>query len=115
MPHLVQTGPGKVTALWGAALIRGADGKMRALHVGDEIQPGDVILTTQNGIVQIEVAPDAGTRTAKPAPAGDDIDRVIAGLDQSQGDVAPAAGLAGGGGGGSLDEGLRVGRIGESI
>ena len=49
MPTLIQTTHGKVIAMQGSALIRGADGKMRALHVGDIVERGDVILTTQNG------------------------------------------------------------------
>src|SRR6266850_7279022 len=74
MPTIVQTASGRVSGLWGSALIRGADGKMHALKMGDVVHRGDVILTTQNGIVQL--TPEE-TITAKTAPAGDDIDRVI--------------------------------------
>ena len=66
MPTLLHTTHGKVTGLWGAALIRSANGKMRALKVGDIVERGDVILTTQDGIVQM--APEKGTRLAT-APA----------------------------------------------
>src|SRR5438876_976636 len=62
MPTLLQTTHGRVTALWGSALIRGADGKMHALKVGDIVNRGDVILTTQDGIV--ELAPERGTAVA---------------------------------------------------
>ena len=90
MPTLAHSGSGKVTALWGTALIRGADGKMRLLKVGDTVRQGDVILTTQDGIVQIDTAD--GTRAlatgTREAPV-DEIDRVITGLNQGDADVAP--------------------------
>jgi VCBS repeat-containing protein len=115
MPTIAQSGPGIVTALWGKALIRGADGKMRVLKVGDAVQPGDLILTTQDGIVQIHPVDDPrAIAAAKPAAGGDEIDRVIAGLNEGDAQVAPAAGVAGGGDG-SLDAGLRVERIAEGL
>ena len=66
MPTIAQTVQGRVTALWGSALIRGADGKMHALKVGDLVHRGDVILTTQDGIVQL--APEQAPEVAKAAP-----------------------------------------------
>ena len=57
MPTLLQTSHGKVTGIWGSALLRGADGQMRALKIGDEVHRGDVILTTQDGIVQLTLDP----------------------------------------------------------
>jgi VCBS repeat-containing protein len=112
MPTIVQTTQGVVTGLWGSALIRSADGRMRALRMGDAVRKGDVILTTQDGIVQLTPDEPANVRSAaKPA---DDIDRVITGLNQNQPIEAPAAGLAGGDGGG-LEPGLRVDRINESV
>ncbi len=114
MPTIAQSGPGVVTALWGKALIRGADGKMRVLKVGDPVHTGDVILTTQDGIVQIHPADDPRTlAVARPAAGSAEIDRVIAGLNEGDAQVAPAAGLAGGGG--SLEAGLRVARIAEGL
>jgi len=53
MPTIVQTVQGRVTGLWGHALVRGADGKTRALKLDDLVVRGDVILTTQDGIVQL--------------------------------------------------------------
>ncbi|WP_395690903.1 tandem-95 repeat protein [Piscinibacter sp.] len=99
-------------------MIRGADGKLRLLKVGDIVRKGDQILTTQDGIVQI--ANGDGTVQAaqakKPAaaPAGDEVERAIGELDRGDRDAAPAAGLAGGGDG-SLQEGYRVERIGEAL
>ncbi|MEO8281335.1 MAG: hypothetical protein ABI564_16665, partial [Ideonella sp.] len=91
MPTMIQTVSGTVTGLWGKAMIRGKDGKMHPLQVGDLVVKGDVILTSQDGIVQLN--PDQVVPIAKK----DDVD------------IEPAAG-----GGGSLLEGLRVGRIAEA-
>ncbi len=78
MPTMIQTVSGKVTGLWGKAMIRGADGKMRPLNIGDFVVKGDVILTSQDGIVQL---------TPDQVPT-----RVIAGnLDDLE---APGAGAA---------------------
>ena len=118
MPVIARSPEGQVTSLWGTALIRGADGKLRMLKVGDIVRQGDQILTTQDGIVQIANgdAPDAPVQAAdaKKAPEGDEIDRVITGLNTGDREVAPAAGLAGGGDG-SLEAGLRVDRINEGV
>ena len=121
MPTIVQTQHGKVSALWGAALIRTPDGHVRALQVGDVVNKGDMLLTTQDGIVRLDdldspmitmaAAPALPTAVATPPVA--DIDRVIAELNQPDTETAPAAGLTGGGGGG-LTPGLRVDRISES-
>ena len=107
MPILIQTTHGKVIAMQGSALIRGADGKMRALHVGDIVERGDVILTTQNGIV--EMKPEAGPNVAA-TPVANDIDRVITGLNEDNPATATAATLAGDGAG-DLSPGLRVDRV----
>ena len=37
MPTMIQTVSGRVTGLWGKAMIRGADGKMRPLKMGDHV------------------------------------------------------------------------------
>ncbi|MEK8033714.1 Ig-like domain-containing protein [Ideonella sp. DXS29W] len=96
---------GKVMGVWGAALLRDADGHIHPLKVGHVVAPGEMVLTAQDGIVQIAAA-------KTPAPA--DIERVIAEVDQGQADAAPAAGLQGGDGG-DLQPGLRVDRISESV
>ena len=92
MPTMIQTVSGKVTGLWGKAMIKGADGKMRPLQLGDYVVKGDIILTTQDGIVQL--TPDAVV-----VKAPDEIE------------IEPAAGRTAG----ALAEGLRVGRITEEL
>ncbi|OYY61930.1 MAG: hypothetical protein B7Y51_09365, partial [Burkholderiales bacterium 28-67-8] len=114
MPTITHTPLGKVAAIWGSALIRDANGKMRVLKVDDEVKNGDVILTTQGGFVRInETEPAVAAAAVKPA-AGSDVDRVIAGLNDGELDIAPGAGLRGGDGGEFLP-GLRVDRISESV
>ena len=93
MPTMIQTVSGTVTGLWGKAMIRGADGKMRPLQIGDLVVKGDVILTSQDGIVQLN--PDAVVRRE-------------AARRRRRSSRRPA-------GGGSLLEGLRVGRISEGV
>ena len=93
MPTIVQTVSGKVTGLWGTAQVRSADGKMRPLKLGDIVRKGDVILTAQDGLVQL--TPDADTAAApatKAAEAGAEIDRVITQLNQNDPKAATAAG-----------------------
>ena len=120
MPTIVQTFQGKVSGIWGTAHMRGADGKMHLLKLGDLVHQGDVILTTQNGIVQLDSDASAplpasvakATQTAQP----DDIDRVINALNTDPtAQDATAAGVTGGDGAGDLSPGLRVDRIAESI
>ncbi len=113
MPTLIQTVQGTVSAVWGSALIRGADGKLRPLKVGDPVHQGDVILTSADGIV--EVTPVDEALLARPQPAQpSDLDRAIAQLNEDDPKAAPAAGLQADGGG-ELTPGLRVDRISESI
>ncbi|HEY9066369.1 MAG TPA: Ig-like domain-containing protein, partial [Burkholderiaceae bacterium] len=119
MPTIIQTFQGRVTGLWGHASIRGADGKMHALKLGDMVHQGDVILTSQDGIVRLAPTGDetaVAAAATKPQPAGgDEIDRVISALNQSDPQAAPAAGLVGGDGAGDLTPGLRVDRINEGV
>ncbi|MES2990956.1 MAG: Ig-like domain-containing protein, partial [Pseudomonadota bacterium] len=115
MPTIVQTFQGRVTGLWGTALMRGKDGRMHRLAVGDLVQRGDVILTSADGIVQL--SPDDGEAVARPeaaAPAPD-LERVISGLNETDPTGATAAGLFGTDGGGDLLPGLRVARITEAV
>ena len=112
MPTIVQTVSGKITGLWGAAMVRGADGKMHALKVGDIVHKGDVILTAQNGIVQLSPDDTPAPRKAPgAASATADIDRVISEINDNDPKAAPAAGAAEG----ALSEGLRVGRVVENV
>ena len=89
---------GKVVGIWGYAIVRTPEGEIRELHVGDVVRKGHVILTTQKGIVQLEVD---GSRFAR-LPERD------APLE------APGAGLSGGEDG-ALDPGLRIDRVIEVV
>jgi VCBS repeat-containing protein len=101
---------GKVVGVWGDAHIRLLDGEIRPLHVGDVVKKGEVVLTAQDGIIQIEAAPHHF------AAAPTDVDTVISQVDRGQIDVEPAAGPSTAGGApGSLGEGLRVGRDAEAV
>ncbi|WP_140627733.1 immunoglobulin-like domain-containing protein [Methylibium rhizosphaerae] len=126
MPTLAHVPHGKITALWGTAFVRSPNGKMRLLKLGDVVNRGDVILTSQDGIVQIsgEDGEPRAPRLAlvqaegaepKAAPVPDDIEQVIQALNSNDPSVAPAAGVAGGGEGGELSPGLRVDRVIEVV
>ena len=59
--HLIERGyvpvrqiAGKVVGVWGDAHIRHLDGTVTPLHVGDVVKKGEVVLTAQDGIVQLE-------------------------------------------------------------
>ncbi|MED5620099.1 immunoglobulin-like domain-containing protein [Ideonella sp. BN130291] len=116
MPILLQTIKGTVTGLWGVAQVKGADGVVRMLKLGDVVHKGEAILTSQDGIVQL-TPEDEGTAVAvaaKPAVPGTDLDETIAQIERGDQQAVPAAGLAADGGGG-LTPGLRVDRITESV
>lgn len=66
---------GHVVALLGKAVARGADGKLRMLTVGDWVADDEVILTAQNGYVQLATGPVASTATLASLASGGD--RVI--------------------------------------
>ncbi len=134
MPTIHLTAQGKVTGLWGHAIIKGADGRAHPLKLGDIVRRGDVILTTQDGIVELTsdgsaapvviapasaaVASTVPVEATPAAPAASaargEIDPVIEKLAQNDADAVTAAGLAGGDGGEFLP-GLRVDRISESL
>src|SRR5688572_29631013 len=111
MPMIHKTEFGMVVAIWGQAWIRDANGHFRALKLGDAVNKGDVVLTTQDSIVQLAPAeaPREDITTAK-ADAPTEADRVIADLEKGDAKAAPAAGLIGGDGG-DLQPGFRVERI----
>ncbi|MEY4747903.1 MAG: hypothetical protein RIQ60_117 [Pseudomonadota bacterium] len=96
---------GKVMDVWGDALIRTPDGGIRQLHAGDQITKGDVILTAQNGIVQMEAD---GSRFARQ-PFGSDPQGPMAQV-QANDAMNPSPGL-GSDDLGSLADGLRIGRV----
>ena len=102
---------GKVVGIWGDAHIRLLNGDVVPLHVGDVVHKGEVVLTAQDGIIQIE----ASRTLLADGTAGDAVERLISQLNQGDADVVPAAGPNSGGAAGSLGEGLRVGRDAESV
>jgi VCBS repeat-containing protein len=96
---------GKVVGLWGEAIVRTAEGEVHPLKVGDIVKKGDVVLTSQDGIVQLE-GPDA-------VASDDNINRVIS---EFNGDHDPtAAGPTAPTEGDALLPGLRVDRVVELV
>ncbi|MBP7914831.1 MAG: tandem-95 repeat protein, partial [Vitreoscilla sp.] len=96
---------GKVVGTWGDVMVRDAEGHVRSLNAGDVVEKGDVVLTGQNGIVQIE----SERTTAAPS----ELERVIAEVAAGTPETAPAAGAQGGDG--SMQPGLRVDRVAEDV
>ncbi|MFY9478165.1 MAG: Ig-like domain-containing protein [Aquabacterium sp.] len=111
MPILSKSPSGVVTGLWGSAFVKLPNGKLKPLQMGDQVKPGEQIITTQDGIVQI-TNPKGKVAEVKPVAPVTDLDRDIAALES--GEEATAAGLTGGGEGG-LTPGLRVDRVSESV
>ncbi|HET7868354.1 MAG TPA: Ig-like domain-containing protein, partial [Burkholderiaceae bacterium] len=105
---------GRVVGLWGTATVRTPEGLQRALKVGDLVQKGDVIATTQDGIVQIEPDGEPVQPQVRSEATSSEIDRVITDLDQPDNEVAPTAVLDSGNGDG-LAAGVRVDRIFEVV
>ena len=90
---------GTVVGIWGEAVVRLPDGTVRELKVGEMVRKGYVILTSQKGIVQLEVEGDRLARIPD--------DREMANLNTG-------AGLAGGEDG-SLNDPERAGRLIEVV
>ncbi len=111
MPILSKSPSGTVTGLWGSAFVKLPNGKLKPLQMGDQVKPGEQIITTQDGIVQI-TNPKGKVAEVKPVAPVTELDRDIAALES--GEEATAAGLTGGGEGG-LTPGLRVDRVTESV
>jgi Cadherin-like domain/Bacterial Ig domain len=105
----VRTVPAHVVWITGEAAAIGPDGTVRMLKVGDVVQPDERIATDIPGIV--EMRNDLPGKVATSA----DIDSVIAQLDRGELDIAPGAGLIILGDSGSLQPGLRVDRVSESV
>ncbi|WP_293995527.1 Calx-beta domain-containing protein [Sphaerotilus sp.] len=91
---------GMVVGIWGEAVVRTPDGAVRALQVGEMVRKGYVILTSQNGIVQLEVD-------------GDRLARVPAQVDRDG--LEPTGTGMTGGEDGSLNNAERVGRVIEVV
>lgn len=111
MPILAMSA-GTVTAIWGNAFIRQADGTLTPVKVGDKVKGGEQIITDADGLVQISPAKGHPQllKTQAEAPA---VDKAIAGIEAQDPQEAPAAGLTGGADGG-MQPGLRVERVSES-
>ena len=127
------------------SVIPASGGPARPLQVGDVIHPGDRIISAAGAQIEVKDAqgklwaprdnavlntavadeaaaatkPDAGPAKGKTAAtvlgAGDNLDDVIAAVNTGNEEDATAAGLAGGDGGGTLGEGLRVDRVTEVV
>lgn len=67
MQVFTNNSPGKITAMVGKAVARSADGKLRMVTVGDWIAQDEVIVTAQNGYVQLSFD-DAPRRPADQLP-----------------------------------------------
>src|SRR5471030_222836 len=76
---------GKVVGVWGDAHIRLLNGDVVPLHVGDVVHKGEVVLTAQDGIIQIE----ASRTLLADGTAGDAVERLISQLNQGDADVVP--------------------------
>jgi hypothetical protein len=123
VPVIATVEPGKVTGIWGQASLRLPDGSSRTLRIGDVVHKGDLIITTQNGIVEIQndqgviVAADGQmipeTRPVAKVAAEESIDRVIQAVEAGDPEAATAAGAANSGG--EAESALRVGRISEGV
>ncbi|MEQ1805605.1 MAG: hypothetical protein ABL900_09525, partial [Burkholderiaceae bacterium] len=85
MPIIVHSSNGTVIGLSGSAQIRKGNGKFRPLEVGDLVQKGDVLLTTQDGIVEFSRADEVPLVIAPPEP----IAQLIAAIDKGDPAVAP--------------------------
>ncbi|MDH4052546.1 MAG: Ig-like domain-containing protein, partial [Rubrivivax sp.] len=106
MPVISKTEIGTVVRIDGQASRRPPGGSDQPLQVGDEVRLGDEILTTQNGIVEINFG-DSKVVVTEPDALPTDLPPLIPpGFD-------PQVGIAGGGG--SLTPGLRVDRIAEDL
>ncbi|MBL8301691.1 MAG: hypothetical protein JNM26_02860, partial [Ideonella sp.] len=55
---------GTVVAMRGKAVARAADGRLRMLSLGDPVGDDEVVLTAQNGFVQIATSDGAAGRAA---------------------------------------------------
>lgn len=101
---------GTVVALRGKAVARAADGSLRMLSLGDPVGDDEVVLTAQNGFVQIATShgPAGGAAPGRsvsppepvaPGPAGDPVGAAalqpalrLEGLAERVGDTGAAAG-----------------------
>nr|ALV86596.1 secretion target domain protein [uncultured bacterium 27] len=118
MPTIQNTSQVQVVQIWGKAYIRGTDGVWRPLALGQAVAQGAQILTEQDAIVMMapddEKPPLPATASAPQLTQDTPVERAIAAVDRGDAQDAPAAGLAGGGGG-DMQPGLRIDRVVEGI
>ncbi|SDY12823.1 retention module-containing protein, partial [Aidingimonas halophila] len=130
-----------VVSITGRAWARDEEGNMRELRAGSTLQEGETLITSDNGSVQLDfddgldptrigggeevaitdVLSDESTADAEESSAqDDDIDALLAELDEEDGDLLeeledPAAGAGGGGADGGGHDFVRLSRITETV
>jgi VCBS repeat-containing protein len=106
---------GKVLFIKGHAIVRAPDGQLHELQVGEMLTKGDMVLTSQNGYVQIEGDPNFAARP--PFESGilalPELDAALAELLSIDG--PPGAGPGPDGDPGNLTPGLMVERVIEIV
>ncbi|SDK60319.1 retention module-containing protein, partial [Billgrantia gudaonensis] len=130
-----------VVSITGQAWARDEDGNLRELSVGDTLQEGEVLVTSDNGRVQLDfgdgldptvvaggeevtITPDLDAEQevdeSEFAAMDDDIDALLAAVEEEDGDLlealdATAAGAGGGGADGGGHDFVRLARISEDV
>ena len=87
MPVIVHSSPGRVTGVWGSAVLLLRNGKPVAVKIGDLINRGDTLLTSQDGIIELTEG-DGIKRLAIPAET---IPELIEALNKQDAQAVPAA------------------------
>ncbi|MCK2182935.1 retention module-containing protein, partial [Halomonas getboli] len=131
-----------VVSITGQAWARDAEGHLRELRVGDTLQEGETLVTSDNGravldfgdnldptviaggeevVMTLELASDHSVASEEASAQDGDIEALLTAIDEGQGDLletldATAAGGAGGAGGGDSGHSfVRLLRISESV
>lgn len=130
-----------VLSITGQAWARDAEGNLRELRAGDAIQEGETLVTSDNGSVQLdfgdglepalieggqeiamtpELDANAPVEVADSSVLDEDLEALLAALDEEDGDLldildATAAGAGGGGGEGGGHDFVRLARISEAV
>ncbi|WP_251309351.1 retention module-containing protein, partial [Halomonas sp. NCCP-2165] len=128
-----------ILSITGQAWARDADGNLRELNVGDTLRDGEVLVTSDNGSVQLDfndglspldigggqeiaMTPEVDAETPPDVEASSvqdaDLDALLAALDAGEGDLlelldATAAGAGGGGGASGGHDFVRLARVAE--
>ncbi|RTR06412.1 retention module-containing protein [Halomonas nitroreducens] len=130
-----------VLSITGQAWARDADGQLRELSVGDSLQEGETLVTSDSGRVVLdfgdnlepttigegrevvmtpELASDAPVEAADASAQDADLEALLTAIDEGQGDLledldATAAGAGAGGGSEGGHSFVRLARISESV